>query len=36
MLPTHSTLLASSQLSTSFHQPCYCTLHVTNKFYPPS
>jgi hypothetical protein len=26
--PTDSTFLASSQLTTSIHWPCYCTIHV--------
>jgi hypothetical protein len=35
MWPTNSTLLGSSQLTLSIHWPCYCTVHVTNKFYSP-
>jgi len=28
LYPTCSTFLASSQLATSIHWPCYCTVHV--------
>jgi hypothetical protein len=33
---TDSTFLASSQLTTSIHWLCYCTVSVINRFYLPS